>query len=86
MIPLLAIVAAFVWTLGSRKLQPREGRTLKLLSGTMMLGLGAVLLTAPELLERVEVAIGILAGAVLVTAIVTIFERTIRGPATPRRG
>lgn len=85
-IPLLAIVAAFVWTLGSRKLQPREGRTLKLLSGTMMLGLGAVLLAAPELLERVGVAIGILGGAVLVTAIATVFDRTLRGPAKPRSG
>lgn len=85
-IPLLAIVGAFVWTLGSRKLQPQEGRTLKLLSGTMMLGLGTVLLAAPELLERVAVAIGILAGAVLVTAIVTVFDRMLRGSATPRRG
>jgi len=85
-IPLLAIVAAFVWTLGSRKLQPQEGRTLKLLSGTMMLGLGTVLLAAPELLERVGVAVGILAGAVLVTAIAAMVDRMIRGSPTPRSG
>jgi thiol-disulfide isomerase/thioredoxin len=76
-IPLFGIVIAFVWTLGSRKLQPEEGRTLKLLSGTMMLGLGIVLLFAPEMLEQVGVAIGILLGAVFVTTIVTLVDRRI---------
>jgi hypothetical protein len=74
-IPLFAIVVAFVWTLGSRKLQPEEGRALKLLSGTMMLGLGAVLLLAPHVLEQIGVAIGILLGAVAVTAIVLVIDR-----------
>jgi uncharacterized membrane protein HdeD (DUF308 family) len=76
-IPLFGIVIAFMWTLGSRKLQPEEGRTLKLLSGTMMLGLGVVLLFAPEMLEQVGVAIGILLGAVAVTTIVTLVDRRI---------
>jgi hypothetical protein len=76
-IPLFGIVIAFVWTLGSRKLQPEEGRALKLLSGTMMLGLGAVLLLAPEMLEQIGVAIGILLGAVVVTAIVLVIDRRI---------
>jgi hypothetical protein len=74
-IPLLGIVVVFVWKLGSRKLQPEEGRTLKLLSGLMMLGLGGVLLIAPELLEQVGVAIAILAGAVAITAVVTLVGR-----------
>jgi len=43
-IPLLIIVLAFTWTLGSRKLGEREGRLLKLLSGVMMVGLGLLLL------------------------------------------
>jgi thiol-disulfide isomerase/thioredoxin len=77
-IPLFGIVVAFVWTLGSRKLQPEEGRALKLLSGTMMLGLGMVLLFAPHLLEQVGVAIGILLGAVAVTAIVLVVDRRAR--------
>jgi hypothetical protein len=76
-IPLFGIVIAFVWTLGSRKLQPEEGRALKLLSGTMMLGLGIVLLFAPELLEQVGVAVGILLGAVVVTAMVILVDRRI---------
>ena len=77
-IPLLGIVIAFVWTLGSRKLQPEEGRTLKLLSGTMMLGLGVVLLAAPHLLEQVGVAIAILAGAVIATMLVILIDRHLR--------
>ena len=77
-IPLFGIVIAFVWTLGSRKLQPEEGRALKLLSGTMMLGLGLVLLFAPALLEQVGVAVGILLSAVVVTAIVTLINRRVQ--------
>jgi hypothetical protein len=40
-LPLAAIVAVFAGTLGARKLSEREGRLLKLLSGVMMLELGA---------------------------------------------
>jgi cytochrome c biogenesis protein CcdA len=47
-LPLAAIVAIFARTLGARKLDERQGRLLKLLSGLMMLGLGALLLLAPE--------------------------------------
>jgi uncharacterized membrane protein HdeD (DUF308 family) len=50
-LPLLAIVAAFAWTLGQRKLTGREGRLLKLLSGMLMLALGLTLLLRPGLLS-----------------------------------
>lgn len=66
-VPLLAIVVAFTYTLGSRKLQAGEGRLLKLLSGSMMLGLGLALLVAPERLGDLRVAAGILGLAVLIT-------------------
>jgi hypothetical protein len=85
-LPLFGIVIAFVWTLGSRKLQPEEGRALKLLSGTMMLGLGAVLLLAPELLEQIGVAVGILAVAVVVTIIVILVDRLIHRSVPTARG
>ena len=48
-IPLLVITLIFTYTLGARKLSESEGRLLKLLSGIMMLGLGLVLLIAPDL-------------------------------------
>lgn len=66
-LPLAAIVLVFVRTLGARKLGEREGRLLKLLSGTMMLELGVLLLVAPEWLSRLGVAFALLAGAVAVT-------------------
>jgi hypothetical protein len=54
--PLLIIVLLYVRTLGSRKLSEGEGRVLKLMSGLMMLGLGAALVFAPHYLARPAVA------------------------------
>jgi hypothetical protein len=85
-IPLFGIVIVFLRTLGSRKLQAEEGRALKLLSGTMMLGLGSVLLFAPEMLEQIGVAIGILAGAIMVTIIVILIDRLIHRSVPTVRG
>jgi hypothetical protein len=62
-LPLLLIVLAFVRTMGARRMSEREGRLLKLLSGLMMLGLGVLLLLAPERLNNLLVAFGLLVGA-----------------------
>jgi hypothetical protein len=56
-LPLLAIVTAFAVTLGRRKLQEREGRVLKLLSGMLMFGLGITLLLAPGRLDSIWTAL-----------------------------
>jgi cytochrome c biogenesis protein CcdA len=66
-LPLLAIVGVFTATLGARRMSEAQGRTLKLLSGLMMLGLGLVMLLAPDLLNRLWVGAALLAGALLVT-------------------
>lgn len=63
-LPLGVIVVIFARTLGARKLSEREGRLLKLMSGLMMLGLGALLLMAPALINQVGVAFGLMAFAV----------------------
>ncbi len=68
-VPLAAIVAVFTRTLGARKLSEREGRLLKLMSGTMMLELGALLLVVPERIGQAGVALGLLVAAVLITFI-----------------
>lgn len=68
-IPLALIVLAFTYTLGSRKLSEREGRLLKLVSGYMMLGLGVLLVFAPQLLTHAGSAVGVLALALLATAV-----------------
>ncbi len=66
-LPLALIVAVFAFSLGARKLTEREGRLLKLLSGAMMLELGALLLIAPDYISRVGVAFGLMAAAVGIT-------------------
>ncbi len=67
-LPLLAIVAVVTVTLGARKLTEGQGRALKLLSGLMMLGLGLVLIVAPQALDNVLTAVTLLAAAVVLTA------------------
>lgn len=78
-IPLLLIVGGFVLALGSRKLQAYEGRSLKLLSGTMMLGLGLILLFAPDALGDPWAAIFVVIAAVTITSVVTLVQRTRAG-------
>lgn len=66
-VPLVLIVLAFVRTMGARKLTERDGRLLKLLSGVMMLELGVLLLVAPERLNNLAMAFGLLGVAVAIT-------------------
>jgi len=65
--PLAAIVVVFSRSLGARKLTEEEGRLLKLISGLMMLGLGALLLLAPERMSQPGVSFGLMAAALLLT-------------------
>jgi cytochrome c biogenesis protein CcdA len=66
-LPLAAIVIVFARTLGARKLDERQGRLLKLLSGLMMLGLGLLLLVAPERTASASTGFALIAGALAVT-------------------
>lgn len=74
-LPLAAITAVFVFTLGARKLTEREGRLLKLMSGLMMLGLGALLLVAPQMLSNPLVAVLLLAVAIALTVVAAQCQR-----------
>ena len=74
-LPLLAIVLVFTFTLGARKMSERQGRVLKLLSGVMMLGLGLTMLIAPESLGSPWIGAGLLALAAVVTALATWLTR-----------
>ena len=74
-LPLLAIVLVFVWTLGSRKLQEQEGRLLKLLSGGMMAGLGLMLLFYPAGLSDVLSSLLVIAAAVMLTGLAVVLEK-----------
>ena len=74
--PLAIIVAVFTATLGSRKLSEHEGRLLKLLSGTMMLLLGALLLFVPQFLNNAVVAVVLLLAALAIVAVVELLRRS----------
>jgi glutaredoxin len=80
-LPLLAIVLLFTFTLGARKLSERQGRVLKLLSGIMMLSLGLVMLLAPDLLSVHWVGIALLSVALLATWFIARLTRPGRNPA-----
>lgn len=74
-IPLSIIVAAFTITLGARKLTEWQGRKLKLISGLMMLLLGAILVIKPALLNNIFASAGMLAGALALSWLVVAIAR-----------
>lgn len=82
-IPLLLIVIVFVISMGARKLQEGEGRLLKLLSGTMMLALGLMLLLAPDLLQNLSVTLLLLLLAIVVSFIINTAYGLIRKRLPP---
>ena len=69
-IPLSIIVVIFTVTLGKKHLTESQGRMMKLISGTMMLGLGGVLLFNPAILSNALISFLLLAGALSVSAII----------------
>ncbi len=71
-LPLAAIVAAFVVTLGRRKLAEGEGRALKAGAGTMMAAMGALLLVAPDRLQDPLTAAALLAVAAVAAGVVKV--------------
>lgn len=83
-IPLLTIVILFSITLGAKKLQEKQGKILKLLSGMMMLYLGLLLLLKPNWLNNAGIAVLLLLFALFSTFIVITLERRLlnRGTAT----
>ena len=74
-LPLLTIVLVFTLTLGSRKLSEDQGRVLKLLSGLMMLALGALMLVAPERLADPWVGALLIGGALTLAGVIALSGR-----------
>lgn len=77
-VPLAVIVSVITVTLGSRKLTEWQGRQLKLVSGLMMLSLGAVLIVNPALLNNVLTSIVLLAGVLAVSWVMIVVTRKIK--------
>jgi cytochrome c biogenesis protein CcdA len=49
-IPLAVIVALFVFTMGKYRFEEKHAKVLKLISGILMITLGAILVFKPDLL------------------------------------
>jgi hypothetical protein len=81
--PLLAVVAFFTWKLGSRGISEREMRRLKLLSGLLMLGLGLLLLFAPERLTDFGATIGVFLSGIVIWGSIVLADR-LRSRTTSR--
>lgn len=76
--PLLTIVLLFTYTFGAKKLSQSQGEALKLLSGTMMLALGGVLVFKPGLLNNIFVAVGLIVSALIVTGTILLIRKKLR--------
>jgi hypothetical protein len=77
-VPLAIIVAVITATLGARKLTEWQGRQLKLLSGLMMLSLGAVLVVNPALLNNALASVVMLAGVIVLSAGIIVVMKRVR--------
>jgi glutaredoxin len=76
-IPLSLIVLLFTITLGRKHLTEWQGRVLKLVSGTMMLGLGGVLVVNPEILNSALISFSLLLGALVVSGIIILLTKKL---------
>jgi hypothetical protein len=81
-LPMLAIVAVFAATLGTRGVTVNEARRLKLLSGLLMLGIGGLLLFAADRLSDLSWTIGLFAVAIGVWLVAVTVDRR-RARPTP---
>jgi thiol-disulfide isomerase/thioredoxin len=74
----LIIFAVAVATMRITKLQERQGRLLKLLSGMLMLSLAVVMLIKPALLNDVRTSVVVFAAAGGAAALILLVERRFR--------
>jgi hypothetical protein len=85
-IPLFVIVLLFAWSMGGRKMQEREGRRLKLVSGNMMLVLGLILVLNPAWLQDVVLSLSALLAAVILSLLIMALDRSRHQRMTPGPG
>lgn len=76
--PLAIIVTVITVTLGAGKLTEWQGRQLKLVSGFMMLSLGAVLIVDPAVLNNVLASVVLLAGVIAVSWVIIVIMKRVR--------
>jgi drug/metabolite transporter (DMT)-like permease len=77
-IPLGIVVLIFAITLGSKKMTEWQGQVLKLISGLMMLGLGAILLINPDLFNNLSLSIALLLIALIASGIIVVITKRLK--------
>lgn len=79
----LLVFGSAVVAMRVTKVTEKHGRVLKLVGGSVMIVLAAVLLFAPELMESITGALAVFFGALAMAAVVVAIEGALR-PAKPR--
>ena len=79
-----AVFGTAVIAMRAAKLEERHGRALKLVSGTLMIVLAAVLILAPDLMQNLA-GVGVTFGAAAVVSGVILAIERRRSPSEPRR-
>lgn len=74
----LLIFGAAVTTMRVTKLQEKQGRFLKLVSGMLMLSLAVVMLVNPALMNSVETSMAVFAAAAVATVLAVLVDRRVR--------
>ncbi len=74
-IPLTVIVLVFTVTLGKRNVSEWQGRVLKFVSGTIMFGLGLILIVDPSILNNLLISSGIFLGTIVSSLIIAVFAK-----------
>jgi hypothetical protein len=74
----LLVFGSAVVAMRVTKVTERHGRVLKLVGGSVMIVLAAVLLFAPELMESVTGALAVFFGAIAMAALVVAIEGALR--------
>ena len=74
-IPLLLILLILTCTLGQKKLTQQQGQILKLISGMMMLFLGAILVIKPALLGNIAIVVTLFIAAISTSGIIIFIYR-----------
>jgi hypothetical protein len=80
-IPMLVIVGVAAMTLGGHGVSIDAARRLKLLSGLLMVGLGSMLLVAPDRLSDLGWTLGLFATAMVVWLALVVIDRGHRTPS-----
>jgi cytochrome c biogenesis protein CcdA len=80
----LAVFGTAVVAMRASKLQERQGRALKLVSGVLMVVLAVVLLAAPRLMETVSGALAVFAAAATIAGVIQAVPRWRRSSVRDR--